>query len=98
VKSNDTMFVYQRVQLVKDYLQTSNYKKKGRCIMAREKIRIIIKDLPKGKKISREEMNKVFGGNYIPMPPVMNAPQVPPTSWPSPEDLPSAYWWKPFSK
>ena len=66
--------------------------------MAKERTRIKIKDLPKGKKISKEEMRKVFGGHYIPMPPAMNTPQVPPTSYLSPEDVPPAYWWKPFSK
>ena len=66
--------------------------------MAKEKARIKIKDLPKGKKISKDEMKKVFGGFYFPatMPP--QSPQVPPTSWPSPESFPPANWWKPFSK
>jgi hypothetical protein len=66
--------------------------------MAKEKARIKIKDLPKGKKISKDEMKKVFGGFYFPatMPP--QSPQVPPTSWPSPESFPPTYWRNPFSK
>ena len=66
--------------------------------MAKEKSRIKIKDLAKDKKISREEMKKVFGGYYLPayMP---NVPEVPPTTtWPSPEDFPPVYWWKPSTK
>lgn len=67
--------------------------------MAKEKARIKIKDLSKDKRISREEMKKVLGGHYIPMPPVINVPQIPPiASWPNPNDFPSFYWLKPPSK
>ena len=66
--------------------------------MAKERVRIKIKDLPKDKKISREEMKKVFGGYYFPTPMPPQAPEVPPNVWPRAEDLPVAYWWKPFSK
>ena len=61
-------------------------------------VRIKIKDLPRDRKISREEMKKVFGGYYFPAPMTPQTPQVSPNSWPSSEDLPSAYWQNPFSK
>ena len=66
--------------------------------MTKERVRIKIKDLPKDKKISREEMKKVFGGYYFPAPMPPQAPEVPPNAWPRPEDVPAAYWRKPFSK
>jgi hypothetical protein len=66
--------------------------------MAKEKARIKIKDLPKGKKISKDEMKKVFGGFYFPATMSPQVPQVPPTAYPSPESFPPANWWKPFSK
>lgn len=60
------------------------------------KTRIKIKDLPKDKKISRDEMKKVFGGYYMPMPSMINSPEVPPTSgWPKPDDFPIVFWLKP---
>jgi len=66
--------------------------------MAKERIRIKIKDLPKDKKISKEEMKKVFGGYYFPAS-MLHAPEVPPTpNWPKPQDFSSFYWWKPSSK
>ena len=61
--------------------------------MTKEKTRIKIKDLPKNKKISKEEMKKVFGGYY--MPPIMvDAPEIPPSNWPSPQDVPPVFWRK----
>ena len=50
-------------------------KRERRTIMAKEKTRIKIKDLPKGKKISKDEMKKVFGG-YYPSP-----ESFPPANW-----------------
>jgi len=66
--------------------------------MAKERTRIKIKDLPKDKKISREEMKKVFGGYYFPATLPPQAPEVPPTSWLRPEDFPPIYRWKPIWK
>jgi natural product precursor len=73
---------------------------KGGLVMAKEKTRIKIKDLSKNKKISKEEMKKVFGGYYMPMPAAMpGVAEVPPiNSWPRPEDFPPVYWWKPSTK
>ena len=66
--------------------------------MAREKTRITIKDLPKNKKISKDEMKKVFGGYYM-VPPMPQAPEVPPTAnWLSPDDIPPIYHLKPIWK
>ena len=61
--------------------------------MAKERTRIKIKDLPKGKKISREEMKKVFGGYYFPA--ATGAPDVPPTAYPKAEDFPPTFLWNP---
>ena len=61
--------------------------------MAKDKTRIKIKDLPKNKKISKDEMKKVFGGYYFP--PIMaDAPDIPPSNWPRPEDMPPVFWRK----
>ena len=66
--------------------------------MAKEKTRITIKDLPQNKKISKDEMKKVFGGYYM-VPPMPNAPEVPPVAnWPNPEDISPVYQWKPIWK
>ena len=66
--------------------------------MAKEKKRITIKDLPKSKKISKDEMKKVFGGYFI-GPPVPMTPDVPPIpNWPSADDIPAIYHWKPIWK
>jgi hypothetical protein len=66
--------------------------------MAKEKKRITIKDLPKDKKISKDEMKRVFGGFYYgpPVSPVSDMPPV--TNWPRPEDLSPIYSWKPIWK
>ena len=65
--------------------------------MAKERTRIKIKDLPKGKKISREEMKKVFGGYYFPAA-APGAPDVPPTAYPRAEDFPPTFLWNPRKK
>jgi hypothetical protein len=61
--------------------------------MARVKTRIKIEDLPRDKKISREEMRTVLGGFYA-APPIMGTPEMGTMTWPLPKELPVLYWEK----
>jgi len=58
--------------------------------MARGKTRIKIEDLPRDKKISREEMRTVLGGFYA-APPVFTIPEMGPMMWPLPKEMPITY-------
>ena len=56
--------------------------------METKKLKIVIKDLPEGKRVGREEMRKVFGGCYpdpkkpLPWPwPQPKIPTEPPPPW-----------------
>ena len=58
--------------------------------MARGKTRIKIEDLPRDKKISKEEMRTVLGGFYA-APPIINIPEMGPLTWPVPKEMPVQY-------
>lgn len=58
--------------------------------MARGKTRIKIEDLPRDKKISKEEMRTVLGGFYA-APPIFGIPEMGPVTWPLSKEMPVTY-------
>ena len=58
--------------------------------MARVKTRIKIEDLPRDKKISKEEMRTVLGGFYA-APPIISIPEMGTMTWPLPKEMPVFY-------